>query len=88
MSNGAGRGIAAAVCMLARPAIVCFGQRRSGRCKGLRGIDRRIEDRDLEFGDGTVFRCALGEEGILFKFLLDEGGEFEMRELQQLDGLL
>ena len=37
---------------------------------------------------GAVVGRALLEERILFEFLLDVGGEFEVRELQQLDRLL
>jgi len=36
----------------------------------------------------TVVARGLLQQGVLFQLLLDEGGELEMRELQQLDGLL
>ena len=88
LADAACRTVAAAVGMLARPALVGLGQgrRRGGQCLG--GIGRRIEDGCVLLGDRAVVGRALGEQRVLFEFLLDEGGELEMRELQQLDGLL
>ena len=80
--------VAAAVGMLARPALVGLGQGRRGGGQCLGGIGRRIEDGCVLLGDRAVVGRALGEQGVLFEFLLDVGGELEMRELQQLDGLL
>ena len=82
------RPVAAAVGVLARPALVGLGQGRCGGGQCLGGVTRRFEDWYILLANRAVVARALGEQGVLFEFLLDVGGELEMRELQQLDGLL
>ena len=88
LANSAGRRIAAPVGVLARPAVVGLGQRRCGGGQGFGGVGWHVEDRRVRFRDRPVVRATLGQQRILLEFLLNEGSEFEVRELQQLDGLL
>ena len=88
LADLAGRAVAAAIGMLARPPLVGLGQSgRRGRQR-LGGIGRRIEHGRVGLGDRAVIRRSFGEQRVLFEFLLDESRQFEMRELQQLDRLL
>ena len=84
----AGGAIAAAVGMLARPALGGLRQGRSCGRQRFGGIGRRVEDGRVRLGDGPVIPRPFRQQRVLFQLLLDEGGQFEMRELQQLDGLL
>ena len=45
-------------------------------------------DRGSGSAIGPSSDALFGQQRILFEFLLDEGGEFQVRKLQQLDGLL
>ena len=81
-------GIAAPVGMFAGPAVVRFGKGRSRRGQSLGRIAWRFDGRSFVFGYRALIRGPLGQQGILFEFLLDESSQLKVRKLQQLDGLL
>ena len=81
-------GIAAAVGEFPGPALVGIGQRRRGGGQRFGGIARRFDRGRVLFRGRTVVGRGLLQQGVLFQLLLDEGRQLEMRELQQLDGLL
>ena len=54
LADAAGGAIAAAVGMLARPALVGFGQGRRGGGQRLGGVGGRLDDRRVLLGDRAV----------------------------------
>src|SRR5471032_1509203 len=83
-----GGGVTATVGMFACPAIVGFGQGRGRSSKRVGGVDRQGGHGSVGLVARTVVGACFLQKGVLFQLLLDEGGEFQVRKLQELDRLL
>jgi hypothetical protein len=82
-------GVAAPVGMFTGPAIVGRRARAGAAAERASAVSRGVSMGAAFTIDGrALFRGAFAQQRILLEFLLDERGEFEVGELQQLDGLL